>query len=70
MIFKKAYINKANEKVVVIQFHEHEIMEIRSALTDHVIDPRSSYQMKKLAIEHIENLKKFHRTAKEKWGDK
>lgn len=70
MILKKAYVNKAQEKVAVIQFHEHEILEIRSALTDHVLDPRSSYQQKRLTIEHIEKLKKFLRIAKEKWSEK
>ena len=69
MILKKAYVNKANERVAMIQFHEYELLELKNMLVS-AIEGRikSEYWTLKQAVDVVEILKKVRPLCEEKWG--
>ena len=68
MILKKAYVNKANENVAVVQFYEWELLELKNMLVA-AIEGRikSEYWTLKQAIDIVEKLKKVRPICEEKW---
>ena len=68
MILKKAYVNKANENVAVVQFHEYELLELKNMLVS-AIEGRlkTEYWTMKQAIDVVEKLKTVRPLCEEKW---
>jgi len=68
MILKKAYVNKANENVAVVQFYEYELLELKNMLVS-AIEGRikCEYWTMKQAIDVVEMLKKVRPLCEAKW---